>query len=105
MPEITAFDRNGEEHKLTGDSGVSVMETLRDAGLPIEAACGGCCSCATCHIFVDPKWRDAVGGPADTERELLSMSDHFNEAASRLSCQITLSDDLDGMVVTLAPED
>jgi 2Fe-2S ferredoxin len=102
---ITANDRHGEPHVLTAEPGATVMETLRDAGLPIEAACGGCCSCATCHVYVDAAWRDAVGPRNDGEEELLQMSEHIDEDRSRLGCQIRLSDAHDGLVVTIAPEE
>ncbi len=102
---ITANDRHGETHNLTAESGATVMETLRDAGLPIEAACGGCCSCATCHVYVDAGWLDRVGPRNEGEEELLQMSEHVDEKTSRLGCQISLTDALDGLVVTIAPEE
>ena len=103
--KITAFDRHGVAHALDAEAGNTVMATLRDAGLPIEAACGGCCSCATCHVFIDDSWREAVGPRNEGEEELLQMSEHIDEARSRLGCQITLADKHDGLVVTIAPEE
>ena len=105
MPKIVVFDRHGEMRVIDGAPGGSLMVTLRDAGLPIEAACGGCCSCATCHVYVNEGWREKVGPRGDTENELLSMAAFMDESASRLACQIELSHELDGLVVTLAPED
>ena len=105
MPTIIAIDRDGERTTLEADAGTTVMETLRDAGLPVEAICGGCCSCATCHVFVDAAWRSAVGPRNPDEDELLQMSEHIDQAASRLGCQMTLGDEHDGLVVTLAPEE
>lgn len=102
---IRAEDRHGEMHELTAEPGASVMETLRDAGLPIEAACGGCCSCATCHVYIDPAWLEAVGPRNEGEAELLEMSEHINEQTSRLGCQIRLTDAHDGLVLTIAPEE
>ena len=102
---IRAKDRHGEMHELTAEPGASVMETLRDAGLPIEAACGGCCSCATCHVYIDPAWLEAVGPRNEGEAELLEMSEHIDEGTSRLGCQIRLTDAHDGLVLTIAPEE
>lgn len=102
---ITAKDRQGEPHVLTAEPGATVMETLRDAGLPIEAACGGCCSCATCHVYIDPDWVDAVGPRNEGEELLLEMSEHIDEGTSRLGCQISLTEAHDGLTVTVAPEE
>ena len=105
MPRILVIDRMGSAHAIDGEAGRSLMETLRDAGLPVEAACGGCCSCATCHVYVDADWRSKVGPRGDVEHALLSLSDSLDGDASRLSCQILLNGGLDGLKVTLAPED
>ena len=102
---ITAHDRHGVAHALETEAGETVMSTLRDAGLPIEAACGGCCSCATCHVYVDPAWLTAVGPRNEGEEELLQMSEHLDPTSSRLGCQIRLADAHDGLVVTIAPEE
>ncbi len=102
---ITAYDRHGATHSLEADEGDTVMATLRDAGLPIEAACGGCCSCATCHVYVDAAWQEAVGPRNEGEDELLQMSEHLDPSRSRLGCQITLAPGYDGLVVTIAPEE
>ena len=102
---ITAKDRDGSVHEVIAEPGTTLMETLRDAGLPIEAICGGCCSCATCHVYVDPQWRAAAGTRGSDEEELLGISEHFDPDASRLSCQIPLSEEHNGLSVTLAPEE
>ena len=102
---IKAEDRHGEMHELTAEPGATVMETLRDAGLPIEAACGGCCSCATCHVYIDPAWLAAVGPRNEGEAELLEMSEHIDEQTSRLGCQIKLTDAHDGLALRIAPEE
>lgn len=105
MPKLIVVNREGEETSVDVDSGVSVMEAIRDNGFDeLLALCGGCCSCATCHIFVDPAFADKMPKMSDDENDLLDSSDHRNET-SRLSCQITVSDDLDGLKVTIAPED
>ncbi|MDO9490591.1 MAG: 2Fe-2S iron-sulfur cluster-binding protein, partial [Sphingomonadaceae bacterium] len=86
-------------------AGLSVMENVRDAGLDeLIALCGGCCSCATCHVYVDPAWGPIVGGPNADEDDLLESSEH-RAAHSRLSCQIEMTSELDGLRVTIAPED
>ena len=105
MPKLIVINREGEETSVDADNGVSVMEAIRDNGFDeLLALCGGCCSCATCHIFIDPAFAGKMPAMSDDENDLLDSSDHRNET-SRLSCQITLSDDLDGLKVTIAPED
>jgi 2Fe-2S ferredoxin len=105
MPKLIVVNREGEETSVDADNGVSVMEAIRDNGFDeLLALCGGCCSCATCHIFIDPAFADKMPAMSDDENDLLDSSDHRNQT-SRLSCQITLSDDLDGLKVTIAPED
>ena len=105
MPKLIVVNREGEETNVDADNGVSVMEAIRDNGFDeLLALCGGCCSCATCHIFVDPAFADKMPAMIDDENDLLDSSDHRNDT-SRLSCQITLSDELDGLKVTIAPED
>ena len=81
------------------------MELLRDEGLGVEAVCGGCCSCATCHVLVNEDWCARVGPPGEAEGELLQISEYFDPQASRLSCQIKCAPELDGLVVTVAPEE
>ncbi|MBP7338282.1 2Fe-2S iron-sulfur cluster-binding protein [Niveispirillum sp.] len=105
MPTIIAVDRDGHEHRLAVDSGLSLMEVLRDNDMDVMAICGGCCSCATCHVYVDGDWLAALDPQAPDERELVQDSPHFRDGPSRLSCQIRVTDGLDGLRVTLAPED
>jgi 2Fe-2S ferredoxin len=105
MPTLIVVDRKGNEKAVTGEAGLSVMEVIRDNGFDeLLALCGGSCSCATCHVHVDAAWADKVGGPHEDEADLLDSSDH-RSATSRLSCQIPFSDALDGLKVTIAPED
>jgi ferredoxin, 2Fe-2S len=105
VPDIIVTDRSGEEHRLAARAGLSLMEAIREGGMDeLLALCGGCCSCATCHVLVDPAWQAAVGGPQGDEDDLLDASDH-RVAGSRLSCQIALTQALDGLRVTIAPED
>jgi 2Fe-2S ferredoxin len=105
MPEITVTDRKGRSRTVTGEAGLSVMEVIRDNGFDeLLALCGGSCSCATCHVHVDEDWMDRVGPPHEDEADLLDSSDH-RQPNSRLSCQIPFEDSLDGLAVTIAPED
>ncbi|MEW4468894.1 2Fe-2S iron-sulfur cluster-binding protein [Parasphingorhabdus sp. JC815] len=105
MPTIHVTDRSGEEKAVTVDNGISVMEAIRDNGFDeLLALCGGCCSCATCHVHVDAEWTSKLPEMSEDEDDLLESSDHRNES-SRLSCQIELSDDLDGLKVRIADED
>ncbi|MGF1476517.1 MAG: 2Fe-2S iron-sulfur cluster-binding protein [Geminicoccaceae bacterium] len=103
MASITVTDREGETKTIEAQKGMSLMEVIREAGLPIEAACGGCCSCATCHVYVDPAWIEKVGKPDDDEEMMLDEA-FMVETNSRLSCQIQFTDELEGIHVTLAPE-
>ncbi|ATI83041.1 2Fe-2S iron-sulfur cluster-binding protein [Sphingobium yanoikuyae] len=105
MPKLIVVNRDGAEQTVQGDKGLSVMEVIRDHGFDeLLALCGGCCSCATCHVYVDPAFADALPAMSEDENDLLDSSDHRNET-SRLSCQVVLSDALDGLRVTIAPED
>ena len=98
---IHVTDQAGENHELEGLEGWRVMEVIRDWGLNIKAECGGACSCATCHVYVDEPWFGQLPPPSDDEEDLL-YSTLDKKPNSRLSCQILLSDELDGMKVTLA---
>ncbi|MEK7343651.1 MAG: 2Fe-2S iron-sulfur cluster-binding protein [Pseudomonadota bacterium] len=105
MSQIIIIDRAGAEHPVEAQAGLSVMEIIRDNGFDeLLALCGGCCSCATCHVFVDPAFADRLGPMSEDEDDLLESSDHRAET-SRLSCQIAFADSLDGLRVTIAPED
>ena len=105
MPQLTIVRRDGSEKTVEGRVGWSVMENIRDNGFDeLLALCGGCCSCATCHVHVDPEWIDAVGPAKPDEDDLLDTSDHRVET-SRLSCQIEFRPELDGLRVQIAPED
>jgi len=99
---IHVTDQAGEKHELEGLEGWRVMEVIRDWGLNIKAECGGALSCATCHVYVDNDWLDTVGAPSDEEEDMLDSVGDVR-ANSRLSCQILMSDALDGLTLTLAP--
>ena len=105
MPSLTIIDRSGKETIVEGRVGWSVMENIRDNGFDeLLALCGGCCSCATCHVHVDPEWFDRLPPLRGDEDDLLDSSDH-RVATSRLSCQIEFGPELDGLKVRIAPED
>lgn len=105
MPEVKIITRDGDEHLLEIREGVTLMETIRDAGLDeLLALCGGCCSCATCHVYVDPAYADRLPPMSGDEDDLLDGSDHRAQA-SRLSCQIPMTAGLDGLSARIAPED
>ncbi len=103
MPKIHLEDRKGQSHELDGKTGWSLMEVIRDQGLPIEAACGGCASCATCHVYVNRAWFDQIPAMEEEEEDMLDLALDVQET-SRLSCQIRLTDQMDGLKVTLAPD-
>jgi 2Fe-2S ferredoxin len=105
MPQLTIITRDGAERTVEARVGWSVMENIRDNGVDeVLALCGGCCSCATCHVHVDEAWRDKVGPAKADEEDLLDTSDHKTKA-SRLSCQILMTAELHGLRVTVSPED
>ncbi len=105
MPRLTIVTRDGQEHDVNAKSGWSVMENIRDNGIDeILALCGGCASCATCHVHVDPDWIDRLTPMGTDEDDLLDTSDN-RVATSRLSCQILFAPELDGLRVQIAPED
>jgi len=101
--KIRVTDRDGNKHELEGDSNSTLMEILRDAGLDIEAACGGCCACATCHVYINDKWLQKISSKDDEEESMLDQAFDVRNT-SRLSCQINLSEDLDGIELELAPD-
>ncbi|PZU14793.1 MAG: ferredoxin [Sphingobium sp.] len=105
MPKLIVVNRAGEEQEIEADAGLSVMEVIRDNGFDeLLALCGGCCSCATCHVYIDPAFTDALPPMSEDENDLLDSSDHRNET-SRLSCQVQMTGALEGLRVTIAPED
>ena len=99
---LNVTDREGSRHRIATSSGRVLMEVLRDEGFGVEAVCGGCCACATCHVYLPP---DEVGERGEVEHELLASSAYFDPDTSRLSCQIVLQEYADGLSVTVAPED
>ncbi len=104
MALLRVIDRDGQEHQVEGKIGDKVMETLRDLEYGVAAICGGMCSCATCHVYVDADWLKRLPEPMSDERELLMELSHY-EDNSRLSCQIDFTPALDGLRVTIAPDE
>jgi len=100
--KVRVTDQEGREHELEGVEGWRLMEVIRDYKLPIKAECGGACICATCHVYVAKQWADKLH-PA-TNEEIDQLDNAFEvQDNSRLSCQIILNEELDGLQVTLAP--
>ena len=105
MPQLIVTTREGEERTLEFPAGMTVMEVIRDAGIhELLALCGGSCSCATCHVYVDPEWTAKLPAVMSDERELLADLAQ-REPNSRLSCQIEFTDALAGLRVTIAPDE
>ena len=101
--KIRVIDRDGNKHELEGDPNSTLMEILRDADLDIEAACGGCCACATCHVYINDQWLEKISPKDDDEESMLDQAFDVRNS-SRLSCQINLSEDLDGIELEIAKE-
>ena len=105
MSKVIVTDRKGVEEALDIRPDLTLMQTITDAGISdLLALCGGVCSCATCHVYVDGNFASALTPMSDDESGLLDGSSH-RQANSRLSCQIRMSPALDGLRVTIAPED
>ncbi|PZU64596.1 2Fe-2S iron-sulfur cluster-binding protein [Sphingobium sp.] len=105
MSVITIIARDGSEREVEGQAGISIMEIAREAGLDeLMALCGGCCSCATCHIYVEDGPIGRLSQMTSDEDDLLDSSEH-RDARSRLACQIIYSNALAGLRMRIAPED
>lgn len=105
MPTLTLVTRDSVSHGLDADADLTLMEAIQNAGYDeLLATCGGCCSCATCHVHLDPATFASLPPPNELEGDLLDSSDHRN-ATSRLSCQVMCNTLPDGAVVTIALED
>ena len=99
MAKITFVTHDGTSFDVDAPTGSTVMENAIKNGVPgIEAECGGACACATCHVYVDPAWTDKTGAPEAMEEDMLDFA-YEVEPNSRLSCQIKVTDELDGLVV------
>ena len=101
MPKITYIEHNGKSHTLEVADGLTVMEGAVQNNIPgIDADCGGSCACATCHVYVDEKWFNKLPNKESAEEDMLDMA-FEPKSSSRLSCQLTVSDELDGLVVNM----
>ncbi|MDX1692301.1 MAG: 2Fe-2S iron-sulfur cluster-binding protein [Ketobacteraceae bacterium] len=104
MALIKVTNLKGEKSELDAPNGDTLMEALRDNGYDeIEAICGGVCSCSTCHVYIEGGWMDKLGERSEDEYQLVSSTEHFRDN-SRLSCQITVTDEMDGLEVTIAEQ-
>lgn len=100
--KIFVTDQAGKEHELDAIEGWRVMEIIRDHGLPIKAECGGACACATCHVYVSDEWLARLHPMQDEEQDMLDIAPDVKDN-SRLSCQIIMNEEFNGLKVTLAP--
>ena len=102
MVKITYIEFNGTEHVVDVETGMTVMEGARDNNIPgIEADCGGACACSTCHVYVDASWVKKIPEKEDMEEDMLDFAYSPDENSSRLTCQIEVTDELDGLIVRM----
>ena len=102
MVKITYIEFNGTEHIVDVETGMTVMEGARDNNIPgIEADCGGACACSTCHVYVDANWVNKIPEKEDMEEDMLDFAYSPDENQSRLTCQIEVTDELDGLIVRM----
>ena len=104
MARMIVVDRDGKEHEIEAKPGLKVMEILRELDYGVAAICGGLCSCATCHVYVNANWAGRLPKPQSDELELLNELPDFKKDASRLSCQVDFTEDLSGLEVAIAPD-
>ncbi|MGB0671907.1 MAG: ferredoxin family 2Fe-2S iron-sulfur cluster binding protein [Rhodospirillales bacterium] len=104
MPKMVFVDTNGKEHEVDAPEGLSVLELAHRHGFDLEGACEGSLACATCHVIVDEDWYERLDEAKEEEEDMLDLA--FNlTATSRLGCQIRMSDELDGLRVTIPPSE
>ena len=102
MAKITYIEHNGTQHVVDVPTGLTVMEGARDNNIPgIEADCGGACACSTCHVYVDPEWVSKLPVIDPMEEDMLEFAFQPNSERSRLTCQLKVTDALDGLVVQM----
>ena len=104
MARMIVVDRDGKEHEIEAKPGLKVMEILRELDYGVAAICGGLCSCATCHVYVDADWAGRLPKPQSDELELLNELSYFKKDVSRLSCQVDFTEVLSGLKVAIAPD-
>jgi ferredoxin, 2Fe-2S len=105
MANMKVVDRDGKEHDVEAKPGLKVMEILRDLDYGVAAICGGLCSCATCHVYIDSAWVAKLPAKQSDEQELLGELTGYRAEVSRLSCQVDFTPALDGLKLTLAPDE
>ena len=105
MVKLVVTYRAGRTVEVGGHADISVMENIRDLNDSVDAICGGLCSCATCHVLIDPGWIEKLPPRGEEEAILVGDSANYDHERSRLSCQIRLTEDLDGLTLTVAPEE
>jgi len=105
MATIYVTDRDGTEHQIEGEAGQTIMEALRELDYGVEALCGGMCSCATCHVFIESEWYARLTPLEDDELELVEETESYRASHSRLSCQLEFTAALAGIRLTIAPEE
>ena len=102
MAKITYIEFGGTEHVVEVSNGLTVMEGARDNNIPgIEADCGGACACSTCHVYVDPAWADKLPAFDGMEEDMLDFAFEAKPGQSRLTCQLKVTDELDGLIVRM----
>ena len=102
MAKITYIEHNGTKHEIDVANGMTVMEGARDNNIPgIEADCGGACACSTCHVYIDPEWVEKIPAKDDMEADMLDFAWQPDAARSRLTCQLKVTDALDGLIVQM----
>jgi 2Fe-2S ferredoxin len=104
MVKLVVTDKDGRDVEVDARAGLSVMENIRQLPRSVEAICGGLCSCATCHVFIEPEWMQQLPPRRYEERLMLADSRMFDAARSRLSCQIKVAPELEGLRIIVAPE-
>ena len=101
--KLYVTDHDGNEQQIEGIDGWQLMEAIRDEGMEIKAECGGACACATCHVYIDEEWKNQIPEKSEEEMDMLDLAFDVQEN-SRLSCQIIITPNLEGLKVTLAPD-
>lgn len=104
MARMIVVDRDGKEHEIEAKPGLKIMEILRELDYGVAAICGGLCSCATCHVYVDEAWMAKLPKPQSDESDLLRELPDYREPVSRLSCQVDFTESLSGIKVAIAPD-
>jgi 2Fe-2S ferredoxin len=104
MARINVVDRDGKVHEIDAKPGLKFMEILRELDYGVTAICGGLCSCATCHIYIDPAWASKLPKKQSDEQDLLTELSDYREATSRLSCQVDYTEALAGITITIAED-